>query len=91
MLKADLARFVLLRLHEVPAARKRLLALHRHRDSRVRSLLASRMRYGIGADRLAYAADGAILRTLMLDPNLQVRSDAVGSALRGWPGACVRH
>lgn len=74
------ARFALMRLHDLPEARERLLALHRHRDPTVRSLLASRMRYGIGAETFDHAADAPILRKLMLDPDFRVRSDAVGTA-----------
>ncbi len=76
----DVARSVLIALIGKPHARERLMALHRHPDPKVRSLLMGRLAHGIAADGFDWAVDAPIVRRLMLDPDMRVRNDAVAVA-----------
>ena len=74
----NVVRFVVVRSGGgQPGARERILALHRHRDPKVRSLLSARMDYGLLSTVFDFATDIAIVRTLMLDPDGSVRQKAL--------------
>ena len=77
---SDVVSFVIGFASGMPGAKERLLALHRHRDPRVRSAMAGGLMSKAAAYGLGHATDAPIVRQLMLDPDRFVRNYAVGIA-----------